>query len=229
MASIFEQPKVDNPCKKYLKWSSLDACFMEYDKESGENVKHENLEFTCIKDMVTLKGYSEKNSSSLWANEVENLKTQKLNIYCKVNDNKTILLSGLYADIKADAKDLGAKYTQSVYIAVDVEGVTEIWNLQMTGSGREGWFDFTKTNKAFNGGKVTFTGFEKRGKTKAVTYNVPMFSLGPNDNLENAKIEGKKVMDYLKSYLTASQTILKVEDESEMVETAEEDNDVLPF
>jgi hypothetical protein len=228
MASIFEQPKVDNPCTKYLKWSSLDACFLEYNKETGENVKHENLEFTCIKDMVTLKGYSEKHASSLWANEVENLKTQSLNIYCKIKDNKTVLISGLYADIKADAKELGAKYTQSVYIAVDVDGTTEIWNLQMTGSGREGWFDFTKTNKAFNGGKVVFTGFEKRGKTKAVTYNVPTFKLQANDNLENAKIEGKKVMDYIKSYLTASQTSAKEEVEPELV-ISSEDNDDLPF
>jgi len=208
MSRTTQNEILESPCKKYLKWSTIKetikidgdevekikgGTWQYYDKEKEEKVNVKlPLVFSILnQDLVSFKGYDEKNKRGIWSNEVRD-KDHVVNIRAKDEKLLTFKLSE-YKLSKDKIQGLGGKYTKSVYIAVDVEGTFEIWNLQLSGSSltgaidmdnpdpserEDGWFGFTKVNKSklySNFIEVSTFKMKKKGSSK---FTIPVYSLG---------------------------------------------------
>ena len=168
MGSLLDNRPV-TPCQKFLKWDSTEACFTSYDKETKETIKYPDLEFVCLKDLVTIKGWDDNAKTGIWSNEIDDLKNQTLNVKCKTNGVVSSMATGLYSEIKDAVKARGGKYTISQYIGVMVDGEMQVWNLNLAGSARGAWFDFTNAVRSVYGGKVIkFAGFDVVKKNKVL-------------------------------------------------------------
>ena len=215
MNSILDE-QLENPSKKFLQWSSAQACFTYYDKEipdlennkPGSTINVElPFSFVPLKEMATIKGWSDKHETGLWSNEVEYTKKERLSVKGNVNDRKTVLSEGLWDDIKEEVKANGGKITKSLYVAVKQGKAFEIWNLQLSGSGMEGFMKFP--GNLFSGKQVTINKFEKVQKTKAVSYNIPVLEQSDisKEDLTACKELAKELVDYIAKYKEQTQVV----------------------
>lgn len=194
------QDIVSSPCSKFLSWNSENGEFEWYNKETKEKVAvNLPFDFAVLDELTTAKGYSEKDSSGIWANEIKDLKTQVLT----VRTSKGVIVEGLYNDIKAEIDSAGGGYTRSLYIGVKNEdGEWEIQNIQLKGAAFSGWLDFTKEAKQkIYTELVSCHSFsnEKKGK---VTYTCPQFKLKALDSSDNEALKelDRELQAYLKYY-----------------------------
>ena len=179
MSRVEQKEIKSNPATKFLQWKTIKevvsidgdevekikgGTFVYWDKENSKNVEIKlPFEFAILNnDLVTIKGYDEKNKRGIYSNEVKD-PNHVLNVRAK--DEK--LLSFKLSEYKVNKDALagfGAKYCRSCYIAVKNEaGEWEIMNLNLSGSmltgavdqdnpepdsKEDGWFNFTKVNKS---------------------------------------------------------------------------------
>ncbi len=132
MSLLDEINKQRNPAQKWLQWSPKSGLWVYYDKDQGENVKMpDTIRFICLDQFHTVKGFHEESQSGIYSNEVKYIKTQPMTV--KTFGGATLGV-GLYSDIKDKVKAEGAKYAQSVYVALfNEEGKAQIANLMITG------------------------------------------------------------------------------------------------
>jgi hypothetical protein len=223
---------LENPCKKYLKWTTLKETiivdgdevdkikggtwqYYDKDKEEKVNVKLP-LTFAILnQDLVAFKGYDEKKKRGVWSNEV---KDKDHVVVLRAKDEKLLTFKLSEYKLNKDAiTGLGGKYTKSVYIGVEVNGAFEIWNLQLSGSSltgaidmenpnpdekEDGWFGFTKVNKAkLYTNFVDVAGFKpkKKGTSK---FTIPVYGVGDeidqstSDRLNELDKELSAYLDY---------------------------------
>lgn len=214
MSRTTQKEILENPCKKFLKWVTVKETILvdgdevekikggtwqywDKDKEEKVNIKLP-LTFSILNnDLVAFKGYDEKNKRGVWSNEVKD-KNQVVTLKAKDEKLLTFKLSE-YKINKDTITGFGAKYTKSVYIAVEVNGEFEIWNLQLSGSSltgavdmenpnaderEDGWFGFTKVNKTkLYTNFIDVEGFKlkKKGTSK---FTIPVYSLGTEISTE---------------------------------------------
>lgn len=222
---------LENPCKKFLQWRTIKevivldgdevekikgGTFVWYDKKKEENFPIKlPLRFAILNpDLVTFKGYDEKNKRGVYSNEVkepEHLVT--------VKSKKETLLTFRKSEYKVNKdtlKGLGAKYTQSVYIAVAVQGKFEIWNLQLSGAAltgannletpdpeekEDGWFAFTKAHRSSLYKNFIEVGGFKPKKKGSSKFTIPVYSIGAD--IEDADSQDLNVLDAeLNEYLS---------------------------
>lgn len=200
-----------NPALRFYQWSGDSGSFSYWDKSLGE--KGEKVEvkvspkspftFLVLETCHTIKGFSDSDQSGFWSNEVKDISKETLN----VKTAKGPVASGLYTNISEKIKSLGAKYCQSVYIAIKGEGgKLEICNIQLTGAALSSWLDFCKSNKIMEVGvtvKGSTTG--KKGKT---VYEIPTFeAVKVSDETNNKAIELDVVLQsFLKEYFSKNAT-----------------------
>ena len=185
-------PNVDNPVQKYIRWSSKEKAFVYYDKDKEDNVKLDELEIIVLDELCTVRGFDSKTETPIRANEIRNTHTDKLNVNIS-GDN----ITGYWADIKEEVKGRGGKFSLSTYSLRRVDGKWELDLVQLTGGALSAWFD-TKINTGVNG--VKWTGSEEV-KNKAITYYVPVYealALTPED-MNIAEEENRKLQEYLNS------------------------------
>ncbi len=230
MSRTTQSEILENPCKKFLQWKTIKetikidgdevekikgGTFVYWDKDKEENFPIKlPLKFAILNpDLVCFKGYDEKNKRGVYSNEVkepEHLVT--------VKSKKDILMTfrkGEYKVNKDTLKGLGAKYTQSVYIAVPGKDGFEIWNLQLSGAAltgandmenknpeeaEDGWFAFTKAHRnALYKNFLEVGGFKpkKKGSSK---FTIPIYSVGAE--IEDADSQELNLLDaQLNEYL----------------------------
>ena len=208
MSRTTQSEILESPCKKFLKWCtiketiSVDGDDVEkikggtwqyWDKEKEEKVNIKlPLVFSILNnDLVAFKGYDEKNKRGVWSNEVKD-KNHVVTLRAKDEKLLTFKLSE-YKINKDTISGFGAKYTKSVYIAVEVNGEFEIWNLQLSGSSltgavdmenpnaderEDGWFGFTKVNKSKLYTNFLAVGGFKLKKKGSAKFTIPVYSVG---------------------------------------------------
>ena len=98
-----------------------------YDKSlnegEGAEVKVEMpITFAWLETASSLSGYNKDRETGVYSNEVLDLKKHPM----IVKVGKDTLTEGLYSDIKAEAKEAGAKFCNAVYGLVEVDGEYEI-------------------------------------------------------------------------------------------------------
>ena len=208
------------------------------------------FEFAILdKDTFSYKGNDKANNNRyVWTKEMSKFTTGTIDVKSK----EGVLYSFNFSDlrskdketresvktkIKAVCKDTKAmNYTQSVYIAVKVNGEYEIWNIQIQkaaltggngdGTGKvkeedknDGWFNFLKS---INGKQYKNTIIVDNFKKKTngdVSFMIPVYELGnPISKEDGAKLDVlcQQVLDFLKATAKYTETTT-----TEVVEEAE--------
>ena len=195
-----------NPATKFISWSGDEGYFKYFDKskgEKGENVKMEiggktPFMFLPLDALSNIRGYSDADGSGFWSNEVRDLSKEVLTVRTKAG----IVAKGLYKDIKDNIAAKGAKYCQSVYVAMKGANGLEICNLQLVGAALTAWIEFVKGKKIFEiAVKVSGAHEAKKGKT---VYQVPVFEQVSNIKQETSDAAtelDKELQEFLKAYL----------------------------
>lgn len=197
----FSSPQLTNPSKKFIEWSSDNACFTYFDKDKGEKGEKVLLPlpiyFIVLDELSTISGFCEKHSTNIFANEVRSTAKEPLLVRTFKGGER---LQGLYNDIKSEAKELGGKYTKSVY-AMLLTGKgqePELVNIKLRGAACSAWIE-----KKINTGKAVIcvkeVSNEKKGKTE---YTVPVFSYAPltQELTDTATAMDHALQEYLKEY-----------------------------
>lgn len=190
--------ELNNPSVRWFQWSSENKCFRWYNAEIKEQVLVPvPFKFMFLDELITIKGYSESDKSGFYANEIRDMRKEKL--YVKMN--KVVEASGLYQDVIKQVEGRGAGFCQSVYIAfVDENKQLAIGNIAIQGSAVGPWIDFKKKNNVNEVAIKVATSVEQ--KTGAVKFNAPVFEtteLSKETNEKSIALD-VKLQEYFKSY-----------------------------
>lgn len=193
------QIEIKNPSTRFFEWKG-EGGFKYFDKSIGEKGKNVDMPlpftFLVLDCLSTIKGFSDADQSGFWSNEVRDLKTEPFTVRSK----KGICAKGLYENVIADRRIIGAKYCQSVYIGyLDGQDLV-IGNLQLTGAALSSWIDFRKKAKIYEGAiKVAKWIDCKKGATNYTTPVFEMIAVKPETD-EKAKVLDKELQAYLTLY-----------------------------
>jgi len=189
---------IPSPVVRYFEWKGSVAKFQYYDKENKVNVEApDKFTFIVLDELNSMKGYNEQIGQGIYSNEVRSLKTQPLFVRYY---NKQVIAEGLYANIKDTVVGKGGKFCKSVYIAFkDDKGELVIGNLQLVGSGFDGWVEFTKKHSAeiYVGGVQVIGKIPK--KKGSNNYFIPEFGIKPITKETDDK--AGELQETLKAYL----------------------------
>ncbi len=164
-------PKVTNPCTKFIEFKGDSGKFQYWDKSQEKNVEVLlPLKFIYLDELNSVTGFNDSAQAGIYSNEVHNLNTQILTV--KVFKSPTTV-KGKYKDIKAEIMQIGGKFMKSIYIGLlDENNQLELANLKLKGSGFGGWLD-KKFNPEQNPAiEISETREDKKG---AVKFHVPIF------------------------------------------------------
>jgi hypothetical protein len=180
---------IRNPATRWFTWAGGgDQGYVEwYDKEAKVNRKVDGaFTFLLLDELSTVKGWHEASESSIYANEVRDLRQETLVVKSFKGGE---LATGLYADIRDKIVAKGGHYHGSVYIAYKEGDELKIGNLGLKGAALSAWMEFKKRAESKKGpdGKqlkayfvdaVMVTGYAdgKKGGTK---FRTPVFALKP--------------------------------------------------
>lgn len=228
----FSNPQTKNPATRFMQWrGGLDGGgrITYYDKENEEEVDVKlPFGFTVLDELNTITGFSEKDHSGFWSNEVRNLMTDELVVKTKSGT----VARGLYGKISEAIKGKGAKYAKSVYVAFkDEDGELIIGNLKISGAALTAWIEFQKRYDVTKVG-VLITATPKKAKKGSNTYLVPVFEpLELSDSTVKAVTElDHELQNYLGTYFSRKPeddtAVEEIDDEPEIedadVEVTEE-------
>jgi hypothetical protein len=178
-----------NPSTRWFEWAGGDeGGFLRWwNKDTETQMKVEPpFTFLLLDELSSVKGWHEPSESSIYANEVRDLRQEALVVKSFKGGE---LASGLYADIKDKIVAKGGHYHASVYIAYKEGEELRLGNLGLKGAALGAWMEFKKsapTKKDANGKSVkayfvdavTITGHDQQ-KKGGTTYRVPTFALKP--------------------------------------------------
>jgi hypothetical protein len=188
---------VRNPSTRWFEWAGGDdgGYVRWYDKDAKADVKVDGaFTFLLLDELSTVKGWHEQSESSIYANEVRDLRSDALVVKSFKGGE---LASGLYTTIKDRIVAKGGHYHGSIYIAYrDDEGL-KLGNLGLKGAALSAWMEFKKSApskkdaagknvKAYFVDAVTVVGYEQ-AKKGGTTYRVPKFALKAVSEETNTK------------------------------------------
>lgn len=184
--------------------------------EGGEVMVPMPISFVWLETACSIAGFNKERETGVYSNEVLNLKEHPM----VVKIGKETLTEGLYADIKAEAKEAGGKFCNAVYALVETgDEEYEIWRFLMIGSSFSAWTEFS--NRAKNKSKmiVCYDTVEKETPNSDI-YEAPVFKymdLPEHLGAEADKVAVEIIDPYFKYILNkpkeeASQDNLDVED-----------------
>lgn len=176
-----------NPSTRWFTWAGGgEQGYVEwYDKDAKNNVRVDGaFTFLLLDELSTVKGWHEASESSIYANEVRDLRSDALVVKSFKGGE---LASGLYTTIRDTIIAKGGHYHSSIYIAYKDGDALKLGNLGLKGAALSAWMEFKKqapskkdakgkSVKSYYVDAVTVTGFEdgKKGGTK---FRTPMFAL----------------------------------------------------
>lgn len=158
------------------------------------------VSFLWLESAQSYTGYNQKTEKGLYSNEILSSpdavkKYGRLQLDLK-SDGET-LLSGFYADIKEEAKGMGAKFCIPVYAAMEIDGEYQIVRFLMTGSSGSAWMEFN--NRQNNMTKMIVCSDKKSVEMKTGdTYDEPVFKYiaATPEQVEKANELVENVDDY---------------------------------
>ena len=193
------QTDIVNPSAHFIEWKGEKGVLRYFDKAKGE--KGENViipvpfKFLVLDTLSTIKGYSDADQSGYWSNEIRNIKEDNLIVRTK----KGKASEGSYDKVMMECK--GAKYTQSVYIAMRDNGKLVLANLQLFGCAVSAWIEFRKKNKNIYKGAVEITGSIEghKGNTTFFSPEFKMIETQPETDTQAKELD-KELQTYLTAY-----------------------------
>lgn len=193
-------PIAKNPATRFFQWGGGAGEISYYDKEKEESIVVPfPFTFLVLDELNGITGFSEKDRSGIWSNDVRDMRKEVLIARSKGG----ILAQGLYAQIKDSVKAAGGKYTKQVYIAYkDESGELVIGHLKVAGAALTAWIELTKKLDVYKAA-VVITG-AKKAKKGATTYYIPEFE-GQNvgkDTEQAANSLDRELQAFLTTYLS---------------------------
>lgn len=190
-------PKLENPCKKFIDFKSDKGQFFFYDKDLEQQIEIPiPFYFVVLDELATISGYNKKNDCGIYSNEVHRTTDEILRVKTFKGGES---ITGLYNDIKDNVKAIGGKYTKSVYaLLVKGEKETELVNFKFKGAAFSAWLE-KKVNSENSVVGIVDLIEEKNGNT---TYQVPVFKafkLISELNQQAIDVD-KELQKYLKEY-----------------------------
>lgn len=190
-------PKIENPCTKFIDFKSDKGRFFFYDKEKEKQIDIPlPIYFTVLDELATISGYNKKNDCGIYSNEVHRTTDELMRVKTFKGGESVI---GLYKDIKDSIKAMGGKYTKSVYaLLIHEDKTTELVNFKFKGAAFSAWLE-KKINPLTTVIGIINLIEETNGNT---IYLVPVFQafkLSPE--LDERAIKADEILqDYLKEY-----------------------------
>lgn len=195
--SLSNQTTTTNPAKRFMKWKGISGDLVYWDSENKKEITVKRpFKFAVLDELSCISGFSESDNQNIYSNEVKSTATEKITV--KVGGGT--LMDGLYVDIKDRVKSKGGKYTKSVYIGTDIDGVLSIANIKFSGAGFSSWIDFTKQGSIYNNWTV-FTNDTTEGKKGATVFQMPVFTaelMGDDDRTKAIDLD-KELQKYLET------------------------------
>ena len=200
----FSNPTLENPCKKFIDFKSDDKQFVYWDKEKGEKgeqvVIPAPIYFIVLDELTTITGYYKEGDCGIYSNEVHRTTEEILKV--RTFKKGGPIITGLYDAIKASIKEIGGKYTRSIYaMLINPDGTTELVNFRFKGAAFSAWLDAEKHINT-SSRVVCITGDFTEGKNGKTVYNIPVFkAFAMKDEYRKAAIEMDGLLQsYLKDY-----------------------------
>lgn len=217
-------PTAKNPAVRFMSWRGGEeggGRLTWYDKEAEEEQEVKlPFSFMVLDELNTITGFSEKDHSGFWSNEVKNLQNDEL----IVRTSAGIVARGVYGKISDEIKSKGAKYAKSVYVAFkDDDGEMAIGNIKISGAALTAWIEFQKKYDVMQCA-VFITDKPKKAKKGSNTYFVPVFE-GQNVSEESEKVAQKldnELQNYLSTYLSRKPDV----DDSQVVDEPDDDVEI---
>lgn len=193
-------PIAKNPATRFFQWGGGEGKVNYYDKEKEEQITVPfPFTFLVLDELNGVTGFSEKDRSGIWSNDVRDMRKEELIVRSKGG----VLAKGLYANIKDAIKAQGGKYTKQIYIAYkDESGELVIGHFKASGAALTAWIELTKQLDVYKAA-VVITG-AKKAKKGATTYYVPKFE-GQNvgkSTEEAANALDRELQTFLNTYLS---------------------------
>lgn len=206
-----ENDNVKNPAAFTLEWAGDGMEGGHVKRYNPETKKTENMglhkPFVPIVSTSSVSGYKAIGNGagiSYWSNEVMRTGSDTITVWQKkTGDQKaTVMIAGLYSDIKEVCNSNGAGYVKNIYC----HDGDSIFRLKLKGGSL---MEFGKVeeslprSKANTGQGMVFTGFEQK-KNGGVHYRSPTFGTADIDPevfagiLEEAKEKVSPYIDYLR-------------------------------
>lgn len=192
--------EIPNPAVHFYNWNGDTGGFRYFDKSLGEKGERVAVplpfSFMVLDTLSTIKGYDDSSNSGYWSNEIRDIKRDILTVRTKGG----IASKGTYEQVITDRNCNGAKYCQSVYVAIKYGEEMKIANIQMLGAALGAWIEFRKKNNVYTEA-VTVSEFIEGRKGKTV-YQIPVFKAIPasDDSAAIAMDLDKQLQEYLKVY-----------------------------
>jgi hypothetical protein len=190
-------PRLENPCKKFINWKGDKGLFVYYDKETEKELTMLlPVYFVWLDELATITGYCKKHDCGIYSNEVRKTTEEVLRIKTFKGGES---LTGIYANIKDKMLALGGSFTKSVYAMLVGENIApELVNFKFHGSAFSGWLE-----KKFDPGKCTTGIISYREETNgSINYKVPVFEsfkLTPEIDQQAIAMD-MELQEYLKEY-----------------------------
>ena len=213
-----------NPAKKFISLSGKTGKFNYWDKEKSESFYLDYpFAFLPLDVLSTIKGFSQKEMSGIYANEVHNLGKEILTV--KIF-GKGQIAEGLYGKIKDSVKNQGGKFCRSVYAMMYFDKQPELVNFQFVGASLSAWIEFENNHSIYDGA-VQITGV-KPAKKGATEYFIPELTLQKASREDEAIAVDfdKQLQKYLDEYKSE-----QIAEEKPVEEPRKDDNhnDGIPF
>lgn len=229
--SLSNQSSESNPSKRFFQWKAGSGKLVYWDGEAKqEKAVKRPFKFAVLDELHTVSGFSEQENTGIWANEVKNLGEENIVVRAGAKE----LASGKYSEIKDSVKAKGGKYTKSVYIATELDGLLSIANIKFSGAAFGAWMDFSKLGSIY-GNWTIIEEATKEGKKGATKFLMPKFSPELMDDAERAAaVElDKQLQSFLASKRTAPVQEEKTTDTIVTADDFEEDKPIdlssIPF
>lgn len=192
------QPRLQNPCKKFIEFKGDNGIFQYWDKEAKKNVQLKTpVSFIVLDELSTISGFSEAFQAGIYSNEVKSLQNQVLNVRC-FKGNLSII--GKYAEIKDAIAKAKGKFCKSVYAALIHGDDLELVNFQLKGISFSSWLE-KEVDLSLNA--VTINRFTD-GKKGKVEFKIPVYEALPikRELMEKAVAMDKALQSFLSAYLS---------------------------
>lgn len=226
---------VRNPSTRWFEWAGGgdQGYVVWYDKEAKVDVKvPAPFTFLLLDELSTVKGWHEASESSIYANEVRDLRSDALVVKSFKGGE---LASGLYTTIRDSIIAKGGHYHGSVYIAYKDGETLRLGNLGLKGAALSAWMEFKKASpskkdangkavRAYFVDAVTITGYVdgKKGGTK---FRTPTFALKPvgDDTNKAALALDAELQAFFADYFKRPKAEAKPQEQQEEPEFAPEE------
>lgn len=196
-------PTLTSPAQHFMSWQGSTGQLTWYNKETKTNVPVKlPFKFMVLDQLATIKGYNKPAKAGYWSNEVRNTRKEELIVRL---GNQTVYV-GMYKNKQGTVQvPKGADYTQSVYIAHKIGDQYVLGNINMKGSSRSAWFEFTGSCKPENGTVTMLKGDVQTAQTG--DFYPPIFTYNTSTDEENVvavKLD-TELQVYLSQYFAAAQ------------------------